>query len=112
MTPERKKKLRTLLRKEAGSELSHGRFDANSIVIVLTDGAPLSVLEASKQAERLKKKARLMFVPVGEKLQDDSIFYPWASSPYKDNIVRVKELRMVPAAVTINTILTNFCPNL
>jgi len=104
--------LTSLALAEAGAELSHGRFDANSIVIVMTDGAPLSVLEASKQAERLKKKARLMFVPVGEKLQDDSIFYPWASTPSKDNIVRVKDLKMVPSALTINTILTNFCPNL
>lgn len=104
--------LTSLALAEAGSELSQGRQDANSIVIVLTDGAPLSTLECSKQAQRLKKKARLMFVPVGTKFADDEIFQAWASSPWKDNIVRVKDVNMIPEAVTINQILTNFCPDL
>merc|ERR1719215_1294765 len=104
--------LTSLALAEAGSELSQGRQDANSIVIVMTDGAPLSALECSKQAERLKKKARLMFVPVGTKFDDVEAFQAWASSPWKDNIVRVEDLAMVPTAITINQILTNFCPSL
>jgi len=104
--------LTSLALAEAGAELSHGRADANSIVIVMTDGAPLSQLECSKQAAKLKTKARLMWVPVGKKIKDDSVFEPWASTPVKDNIVRVKDLTILPSAITINQILTNFCPNL
>merc|ERR1719282_26904 len=97
---------------EASAELSHGREDANSIVFVITDGAPLSQLECSKQSEHIKKKARLFWVPVGNAFMDDSVFEPWASVPHEENIMRVKQLKWVGKTWVTNKILASFCPSI
>lgn len=97
---------------EASAELAHGREDAESIVIVLTDGAPLSKMEASKQSEKLKKKARLMFVPVGDQFTDDEYFRSWASRPWEQNIVRVEDIEQLPSPNIVNKILLDFCDDL
>lgn len=94
---------------EASAELSHGREDAQSIVFVITDGAPLSQLECSKQSEHIKKKARLYWVPVGNAFMDDSVFEPWASVPHEENIMRVKKLKWVGRTWVTNQILASFC---
>merc|ERR1719282_1642436 len=94
---------------EASAELSHGREDAQSIVFVITDGAPLSQLECSKQSEHIKKKARLFWVPVGNAFMDDSVFELWASVPHEENIMRVKQLKWVGKTWVTNKIIASFC---
>merc|ERR1719282_1212417 len=97
---------------EASAELSHGREDAQSIVFVITDGAPLSQLECSKQSEHIKKKARLFWIPTGNAFMDDSVFEPWASVPHEENIVRVKKLRFMGRSWVTNKVIANFCPDI
>merc|ERR1740121_2962107 len=97
---------------EASAELSHGREDAQSIVFVITDGAPLSQLECSKQSEHIKKKARLFWIPIGNAFMDDSVFEPWASVPHEENIVRVKKAKWMGRTWVTNKILSSFCPDI
>jgi len=104
--------LTSLALSQVSTELSHGREDANSVVIVITDGAPLSQMELSKQALALRKKARLMWVPVGNKFADDAVFRPWASVPWQQNIVRVKDMKWVGMPWFVNAIMSSFCPEL
>jgi len=97
---------------EARAELSHGRRDAESIVIVLTDGYPSSSWLTSIEADKLKKVARLIFVPVGEDIADDEMFHSWASFPWEENVVRVKDLAMLNTNSVVSSILSDFCSDI
>merc|ERR1712107_951158 len=49
----------------AKAELTQGRAEASSVVVVITDGKPLSAMNTGKAAGDLKKSARLIWVVVG-----------------------------------------------
>merc|ERR1719245_2708949 len=45
----------------ANAELTLGRKDATRVVLVMTDGIPISPKKTSSAARRIKERARLMF---------------------------------------------------
>merc|ERR1719174_398023 len=47
------------------AEINDGRRDAKKITIVVTDGRPLSMAATQQAAFSLRRKSRLVFVPVG-----------------------------------------------
>jgi len=97
---------------EASAELSAGgRADAQSIVVVLTDGYPMSQLETSKQAEALRNKARLLWIPMGPKVTDVTKFDAWASTPVKDNVLSLPDFAELPSQSFVNKLLLDFCPD-
>jgi hypothetical protein len=49
----------------AATELQHGRSTASSVVVVITDGRPLSLWKTWWAAMYVKRVARLMWIPVG-----------------------------------------------
>lgn len=102
--------LTSLALSEAATELSHGREDAQSVVIVLTDDGPISKYECARQAKKLKQMARLMWVSVGNQYSDDKMLRMWASDPWEDNVVKVDDFASLTQAKTINEIMLNFCP--
>merc|ERR1719181_468266 len=64
----------------AESELGNGRREARKLTIVVTDGRPYS-LEATREAAfSLRKRSRLMFVPVTENAPISEI-QEWATAP-------------------------------
>merc|ERR1719281_62614 len=62
-----------------------GRETAQSVVVVITDGMPNDSEATAMMAEKVKEKARLIFVAVGKNLDMDSL-YQWASFPPEYNI--------------------------
>merc|ERR1712060_448118 len=69
---------------EVLSELTNSRKDANSVVMVITDGRPMSPVRTTKMASRLQQMARLLFVPCGPGAPRDLV-KKWASKPQSDN---------------------------
>jgi hypothetical protein len=92
----------------ASTELGLGRDDAKSIVIMVTDGRPLFFGKTKKAARDLRKKARLMIVPV-TKYAPLRAIKGWVSWPQKDNIVKIDKFDDLASTTTIDTIISDAC---
>jgi hypothetical protein len=95
----------------AEMELSLGRQDASSVVIVITDGKPLSETSTTRASRSIKKKARLMFVPVGRYVPKKDM-RKWASWPSKENVVEVDTFGELSTPVVLNTVIADMCPDI
>lgn len=94
----------------AESEVKNGRSDAQSIVIVITDGRPTGGKRRTFQAAaRLRRKARLMFVAVKRAPIRD--IKRWVSSPVHDNLIEVKDFTTLKKPATITNIVADACPS-
>jgi len=93
----------------ANAELTYGRKDAQSIVIVITDGRPMNRRATAAASKKLRKKARLMWVPVTRyaPLRD---IRSWASRPWRDNIISVGDFGTLQKPDTISKIIVDMCP--
>jgi hypothetical protein len=102
--------LTSLALAEAQAELINGRQGATSVVVVITDGRPLSVLKTGEASDALKKSARIAWVPVGGAIAEymDNIKH-WASGPWEDNIFPVTGFTSLDQPNTINNIIAGFC---
>merc|ERR550537_1991793 len=93
----------------AKSELSLGRKDEKSIVVVFTDGRPLSYLKTTAAARSIRKVARLMWVPVTE-------FAPlkyiklWATRRWQENVVKVDSFEELQTPEVVTHIVADLCP--
>jgi hypothetical protein len=86
-----------------------GRDDAQSIVIVITDGRPMSNRKTYHASLELRKKARLMWVPV-TKFAPLALMKAWASFPVKDNFLALSEFSDLEDPEKINLIIADVCP--
>mmetsp|Transcript_71 Transcript_71/g.242 ORF Transcript_71/g.242 Transcript_71/m.242 type:complete len:880 (+) Transcript_71:94-2733(+) len=93
----------------AEAELIHGREDAPTTVVVVTDNRPLSPLRTSAAAKKLKEKARLMWVLVTRSAPTDKV-NQWASRPVRENIIKVDDFESLAKPRTINTLVADLCP--
>jgi len=93
----------------AETELSNGRSDAQSVVILITDGRPLSPQRTLRAAWRLRKKARLIVVPVG-KLVPRRFMIRLASKPKRDNMIFSKTFTELNTPKKLNKIISHMCP--
>mmetsp|Transcript_65519 Transcript_65519/g.213335 ORF Transcript_65519/g.213335 Transcript_65519/m.213335 type:complete len:887 (-) Transcript_65519:188-2848(-) len=94
---------------EAQGELMNGREDANSVVIIITDGSPMSAIRTKQAATRLKEKARVIWVPVGRSAPFELIS-ELASKPESDHVVKVLDIKMMDSPKVVNTIIADTCP--
>lgn len=72
----------------ARSEFSLGREGAASIVVLITDGRPMSLRKTRLAAQKLRQQARLITVPV-TKWAPVGQMKKWASNPKEDNFLRL-----------------------
>jgi len=79
------------------------------VVVVITDGMPLNPARTKKASENLKKKTRLMFVPVGQNVDIESM-EQWASKPARENVIHLNHFEALSDPETINAILVDMCP--
>jgi hypothetical protein len=93
----------------AETELSQGRQDATSIVIVITDGKPMSKRNTWRSVLSIRRKARLMFVPVGRYVPRRWMRW-WASRPWKENIVEIPGFSKMTEPLFLNKIVADACP--
>lgn len=93
----------------AEAELANGRREAQAIVIVITDGRPMNPRKTYQAAKSLRRKARLMFVPVTRYAPIMDI-RKWASTPVADNVLKVDDFSDLSGTKTINKIIADACP--
>jgi hypothetical protein len=101
--------LTTLALMAAKAELNLGRKDAESAVVVITDGRPLSFRGTTVASKYLRKSARLLWVPVTR-------FAPlkwvkrWATRRWQENVVPVKTFKDLEKTDPIDHLIADMCP--
>jgi len=95
----------------ASAELKFGRPDAQQIVIVITDGRPLSAGKTGQQARKLARRSntRLMWVPVTRYAPKRRI-RRWASKPARDNVIVIKDFKQLESPDAVTDIIASACP--
>jgi len=92
----------------AGDELALGRPESKTVVICITDGRPMSTRYTTHAAEKLRKKARLLWVPVTRWAPLSSI-KKWASQPNSENIVEAESWAQLEEPNTLDEVLADVC---
>jgi len=93
----------------AKAELSLGRKDARSVVVVITDGRPLSYRATGIASRLLRKAARLVWVPV-TKYAPLAKIKAWATRRWKENVVKVSSFKDLEKPDPVNHVIANICP--
>merc|ERR1719299_152600 len=94
----------------AANELANGRADAQSVVFVITDGRPLRRANTRAQSRLLRKKARVVWIPVTKFAPIDDV-RKWASRPARDNVIVVDDFATLAEQSTVNDLVASTCPN-
>jgi hypothetical protein len=94
----------------AKAELSVGRKEAPSIVIVITDGRPLSYRKTTLAARSLRKAARLLWVPV-TKYAPLKWVKLWATRRWQENVIVVDDFEKLATPDVITHIVADICPD-
>eukprot|EP00929_Paragymnodinium_shiwhaense_P014082 TRINITY_DN121964_c0_g1_i1.p1 TRINITY_DN121964_c0_g1~~TRINITY_DN121964_c0_g1_i1.p1 ORF type:complete len:968 (+),score=282.91 TRINITY_DN121964_c0_g1_i1:93-2996(+) len=93
----------------AETELLTGRPATQSVVIVLTDGRPMNMRKTTEIAARLKRRARLMWVPLTDQAPIDQMKH-WASRPVASNVLALKNIAELEKPDRISGIIADACP--
>jgi len=93
----------------AKSELSLGRKSAQSIVVVITDGRPLSFRATYYAARSVRKSARLVWVPV-TRYAPLAFIKHLATRRWQENIVQVKTFDDLENPDIVSHVVANICP--
>jgi len=102
-------KLLSLALMTVKDEFSLGRKDARSVVVVFMDGEPLSYRKTLLTSLAIRKKARLLYVPV-TKFSPLKSLKKWASRRWQENIVPVKDEEGLADPATVTHIVADICP--
>merc|ERR1711957_1021899 len=93
----------------AHAELALGRKDAKSIVVVITDGRPLSYRATELASTFIRKSARLIWVPV-TRYAPLRYIKRWATRRWQENVVQVKTFADLEKPDLVTHIVANICP--
>jgi len=93
---------------QAENELINGREDAQSVVIVITDGWPMSRERTNAAAKLLQQSAKVLYVPAGYSAPM-TLFQKVASSPPEDHIIQVQSLSYLSHPYFLNQIIGSTC---
>jgi hypothetical protein len=102
-------KLMSLALITAKSELSQGRAEARSVVVAFIDGRPLSFRQTSLAARKIRKSARLLWVPL-IKMGPLKEIKTWATRRWQENVVQVKTTKELADPNTVTHVIANICP--
>jgi len=100
--------LTSMALESARAELSLGRKDSHAIVIVFTDGRPLSKRKTMTASRDVRKVARLVWVPITSyaPLQD---IKRWATRRWQENVVVAKTFEDLQKPDVVTHIVANIC---
>jgi hypothetical protein len=93
----------------AKAELPLGRKDAQSTVVVFTDGRPLSYRKTGIAAKEVREQARLLWVPMAANAPLSHI-KEWATRRWQENVVPVASWEALQKPDVITHIVANICP--
>jgi len=93
----------------AKAEMALGRASEQTVVIVITDGRPLSYRRTGLAAHTIRKAARLLWVPVTRYAPLKEI-KEWATRRWQENVVQVKDFTDLEKPDVVTHIIANICP--
>jgi hypothetical protein len=94
----------------AKAEMALGRADAHAIVIVITDGRPLSYRKTELASKTIRKAARLVWMPV-TKAAPLKYIKKWATRRWQENVVSVEDFEALKSPVKITHLIADMCPD-
>jgi len=94
----------------AKAELSLGRKNSKSNVIVFTDGRPLSYRATGVASRMVRKSARLIWVPV-TRYAPLKFIKKWATRRWQENVVAVSSFEKLKKPDVITHIIASICPH-
>jgi len=94
---------------QAQSEMMGGRSNASTVVVVITDGKPMSQMNTVAAANDLSEGAKVLWVPVG-KNAPMNLIKDLAADPKDEHIIQVKRFEDLNTAANLNKIITGACP--
>jgi uncharacterized protein YegL len=95
---------------DADAMLMNGRKDSQSVVIVITDGKPLSNWNTDLASWKIRKKARLVWIPVTTWAPLDKI-KNWASRRWQENVIQVSYRGDLAKPEVITALMADICPD-
>lgn len=97
----------------AGDMLEHhGRVRTQPVIVVITDGMPMSAYILSTEADKLRQRGvRLTFVLVGPGVSRRAV-ERWASWPAQENVVAAHSFAALREEAMVTALLANLCPSL
>lgn len=96
---------------EAKAMLVNGRPEASSLVVILTDGKPMSPIKTGQACDDIKQEARLVWIPTGGGVKDAiESMKLWASKPSQDNVLQIDTFATLGTDATLNNIISTICP--
>mmetsp|Transcript_44625 Transcript_44625/g.70673 ORF Transcript_44625/g.70673 Transcript_44625/m.70673 type:complete len:876 (+) Transcript_44625:84-2711(+) len=93
----------------AKAEMSLGRADEKTIVVVFTDGRPLSYRKTGLASRTIRKAARLVWVPI-TKFAPLKQVKEWATRRWQENVIPVKDFKEMHDPVVVTRIIADICP--
>merc|ERR1740129_160307 len=93
----------------ANAELTLSRPGANRVVLMMTDGIPISPHKTQEAAEKVRRRARLMIGAVRLNQKGLQYMQSWASSPTHDNVLKIKDFEEMEEVSTINALVRDMC---
>jgi len=84
-----------------------GRQEATSIVVVVTDGDPNFKWKTRAASKKLRRSARLIYVPLGEYINLTNL-KKWASRPVRENVIPIHDMEDLESSAAM--LISNFCP--
>jgi hypothetical protein len=95
---------------QAGQELIYGRESATKVTVVVTDGKPINPLGTDKASAQLKKKSRVIWVPVTPNAPEDQL-EKWATHPKDQNVIMVGDFATLGTPDVVTQIIASACPD-
>jgi hypothetical protein len=93
----------------AKAEMSLGRADVHTIVVVFTDGRPMSFRKTTLAARTIRKSARLMWVPI-TKFAPLKEIKKWATRRWQENVIPVDDFSELHKPEVVTHIVADMCP--
>jgi len=93
----------------AKSELDGGRKDAKGVVVVITDGRPMSFRRTAWAAHFVRKTARLIWVPV-TKFAPLKKIRSWATRRWEENVIPVSDFGELEKPNVVSRVIADLCP--
>jgi hypothetical protein len=93
----------------AKANLPLGRKDSQAVVVVFTDGRPLSYRKTEIASKEVREVARLLWVPMAKNAPLKHI-KEWATRRWQENVVPVPTWEALQKPDVITHIVANICP--
>jgi hypothetical protein len=93
---------------QAYAQLPLGRRGVQKVVVVVTDGIPISTWLTERAASMVKGHARLIWVPVTPWAPQKDL-ERWATAPSSQNVIRVEDFNALKKDELVDEIIRDVC---